>query len=77
MHVFLSARSVFLAAPMTGFRGHVERDALSSSFFSRIFLNAPPHLTDLTYGGFDIASNEREFLNRGNFYLSAFLCCTD
>ena len=26
------------------------------------FLNAPSHLTDLTYGGFDIASNERESL---------------
>ena len=26
------ARSVFLAAPMAGLRGHVKRDALSSSF---------------------------------------------
>ena len=33
-------------------------------FFVDFFfnLNAPSHLTDLTYGGFDIASNERESL---------------
>ena len=62
------ARSVFLAAPMAGLRGHVKRDALSSSFLSRVlFLNAPPHLTDPAYGGFVFASDERQFLPRKDF----------